>query len=218
MCSAAVPLIRRHMTKSRSNLTLAGLIALAGFAPSQVSAQDPGLPNAGEATVRRDSLPFRAGQWGAEFAVENGTLGLGVLRFRSPRRAWLLDGAVTAHWSDFKSSIGDRTGTDVFVRVRVGPRKYRPVRTGIAGYVGMGLTGAYGWHGGDADRTHAWDAGVFGELGAAYFVTPHLSLGGRVDAFARYGEFRLRAPQGAWREREVSLGARPVRIVGALYF
>ena len=37
-----------------------------------------------------DSLPFRAGQWGAEFTAAD-FRGVGVLRFTSPRHAWLID-------------------------------------------------------------------------------------------------------------------------------
>lgn len=48
-------------------------------------------PNVPEPGVVRDSLPFRTGQWGAEFLINDGTAGVGVLYFRTPRRAWVLD-------------------------------------------------------------------------------------------------------------------------------
>jgi hypothetical protein len=204
------------MTKSPSIL-LAPLIALASLAPSQAASQEEQRPpNAGAAS--RDSLPFRARQWGAEFAIDDGTVGLGVLRFRSARSAWFLDASFLAGWSDRESSIGNESGNDVFVRGRVGSRTYRPVRAAIASHVGIGVTGGYAWLRRGDYRTHTWDAGVFGELGAAYFVTPHLSLGARVEASVLFSEFQRRAPDQGWRDRNVRLGVSPVRIVGALYF
>jgi hypothetical protein len=208
------------MTKSPSHW-LAALIAVASLAPSYVRSQDRHtLPNAEPAAVR-DSLPFRAGQWGAEFAIDDGTVGLGVLRFRSPRRAWLLDAAFNAGWSDEESSFGSGNRTNVFVRVRTGPRAYRPIHAASAGYVGIGLTGAYSWAGSENEYRRLWDAGLFGELGALYFVTPHLSLGAQIGLSARYTESRQRLSGPGlpidW-DRLVSVGVGSVRIVGALYF
>ena len=110
------------MIKSSYILTLAAVGAVTSFAPRQVSGQEAqSPPNAPQTTMARDSLPFRAGQWGAEFAIDDGTLGLGVLWFRSARRAWFLDAAVSAAWSEFESSIGEWTGNRAFVRGRARP-------------------------------------------------------------------------------------------------
>ena len=84
--------------------------------------------------------------------------------------------------------------------------------------MGIGLTGAYAWIRSGDDRLHTWDAGIFGELGAAYFVTSHLSLGARVEASALFAESHRRADSSGWRDREVNVGVRPIRVVGALYF
>ncbi len=43
-----------------------------------------------------DSLPFRAGQWAAEFTTANFSL-VGALRFTSPSNAWLIDVQVNEH-------------------------------------------------------------------------------------------------------------------------
>jgi hypothetical protein len=223
MCSAAYPLIRRHMTKSAHHFTLASLavvasVLLARRATGQ-EAQRP--PNAAPPAAVADSLPFRAGQWGAEFAINDGTIGLGVLRFRSARKAWLLDASVGASWSDIESSFSaEHSARSVFARARAGPRRYRPIATGSAAYLGMGLTGSYGWATSDDTRAHTWDAGVFGELGAVYFVTRRLSLGAQVEVSGSFSESHRRYsnPPGGFRDRRVSIGVRPVRIVGALYF
>lgn len=167
-----------------------------------------------------DSLPFRRGQWGAEFGIGDGTLGLGVLRFRSTRTAWQLNGSFGAAWTDTNSPFGDQTGTSVSVSLRAGPRKYKPVAPAVAGYVGTGLTGGYSWSESDDSWRHSWEAGVFGELGGAYFVTHRLSLGARVEAWARYAAFRQTSSSilGTQRDRQVSIGLSPVRIIGGLYF
>jgi hypothetical protein len=211
------------MTKSPHHLTFASLLVVASLLPPCEArgqeAQAP--PNAVQPAAVSDSLPFRAGQWGAQFAIDDGTAGLGVLRFRSARHAWLLDASVGASWSDGESSfIGDQSRTSVFVSLRAGPRRYRPIATGSAAYLGMGLRGAYGWDASDDDRVEFWNAGVYGELGAAYLVTRRLSLGAQVQIDAGFTLSRRRSASPAFveRDRRVSIGVSPVRIVGALYF
>jgi hypothetical protein len=203
-------------------LQLAGHVVIASFAVthSLVAQEDQRPPNAAQTTSARDSLPFRAGQWGAEFAIDDGTVGLGVLRFRSPRQAWLLDASFSADWYDEESVFGSGTRTSVFVRGRTGPRRYRPIHTASAGYVGIGLTGAYARSGRGDDYSRLWDAGIFGELGGLYLVTPHLSLGAEVGLSVLYSERRIRvigAGPDQW-ERGVGVDVGSVRIVGALYF
>lgn len=145
------------------------------------------LPNADPPAAIADLLPFRAGQWGVEFLVDDGTAGVGALHFRTPRRAWLLDASVAANWYDAESSvIGNQSGVSVFVRVRAGPRRYRPIAAGAAAYLGFGLTGGYGWARAGDYRRQVWDTGVFGELGGVYFVTPRFSLGAQVSGYGTF--------------------------------
>ena len=211
------------MTKSAPHLTLASLLLVASLVSTRrVTGQEtPPSPNAQQPQVAVDSLPFREGQWGAEFAINDGTFGLGVLRFRSARRAWLLDASIGASWSHTEGGFsGEETGRSVFVRLRAGPRRYRPIASGAAAYLGTGLTGAYAWSVDGISRRQLWDAGVYGELGAVYFVTRRLSLGARVEAAASYAVSRQTAsnPSFDYRDSRFSVGLTPVRIVGALYF
>lgn len=211
------------MTKSSLRFAFSSLTVVASLISAcRASGQEADRPpNAPEPAIVRDSLPFRAGQWGAEFLINDGTAGVGVLYFRSPRRAWALDASFAASWYDEESSFGSETGQSVFVRVRAGPRRYRPIATGTAAYLGFGLTAGYSWTGADNDNEReAWDAGLFGELGGVYFVTRRLSLGAQGGLFATYAAFHQRSssPFGASRDRSVNLQLRPVRIVGALYF
>lgn len=210
------------MTKSAYHLTLASLVVLTSLLAQQAPSQETqGSPNATQPPATADSLPFRRGQWGAEFGIDDGTVGIGVLRFRSPRKAWLIDGAVSAGWSDIESSFGgDDDRTSVFVGLRAGPRSYRPIATGSAGYIGMGLSGGYGWAASAGNRYRSWDAGAFGELGAIYLVTRRLSLGAQVEIYGAFSwsHQRFADPPAVTRDRRLTIGVRPPRIVGALYF
>jgi hypothetical protein len=46
---------------------------------------------AAQAVATPETLPFHPRQWGAEFSLNRDFVGLGVLRFHSPRSAWLLN-------------------------------------------------------------------------------------------------------------------------------
>ncbi len=207
------------MPTSAPHLTLASLLLVASLVmPRHATAQEQPAPTAAP-SVGVDSLPFRRGQWGAEFGIDDGTVGLGVLRFRSTRTAWQLNAHMAADWSKSTTPF-QGSETHVFVNLRAGPRKYRPLVQGVAAYVGTGLIGGYSWSERSDSWRRGWNAGVFGELGAAYFVTRRLSLGARVDASASYLEFRQASVSfaGVQRDRHFSIGLSPVRIVGGLYF
>lgn len=215
------------MTTTRQRTALLSLTGFASaLAASTALGQDPAEPNTPPPAAVRDSLPFRAGQWGAEFMIDDGTTGVGVLRFRSPRRAWMLDASFSADW--YESSYPyttDESGRSIFVTLRAGPRRYRPIAQQAATYYGLGLTGSYGWTGtGDNDQRENWGAGVFGELGGVYFVTRRLSLGAKASVYGIWISSRTRwplpppsPPAVSW-DRRFILSLSPVRIVGALYF
>ena len=214
--------MRPHMMKSANRLTLVSLLLTASLvSPPRVAGQDsPAPPNAEQPAVAIDSLPFRRGQWGAEFSIDGGTVGLGVLRFRSTRTAWQLNASGSADWSKSEASYDTSSATSIFVNLRAGPRRYRPLAPAVAAYVGTGLAGGYSWSKLDDGWRRGWNAGVFGELGGVYFVTRRLSLGARVQASAAYSEVRQvsATPFAGYRDRHVGIGVSPVRIVGALYF
>ena len=208
------------MTRIARYLPLASLLVAIFVSTQQATGQEtPPSPNAEPATTV-DSLPFRRGQWGAEFGLDDGTVGLGVLRFRSKRTAWQLNGSFSAFWSKSDPYFGDQSEKNIFVNLRAGPRRYRPIAPDVAAYVGMGLSGGYSWSEGSTSWRRSWNAGAFGELGGAYFVTRRLSLGARIDASVGYTEFRQVSPSfpEVQRDRHFGLGVSAVRIVGGLYF
>jgi hypothetical protein len=208
------------MTTSAPYLPLASLLLVACLASTRrvIGQESPPTPNVAPSTAI-DSLPFRRGQWGAEFGSDDGTVGLGVLRFRSTRTAWQLNASIRADWSK-SSAPFDGSETHVFVNLHAGPRKYRPLAPAVAAYVGAGLSGGYSLSNRSESWRRGWNAGVFGELGAAYFVTRRLSLGARVEASAGHSEFRQASTSfpGVQRDRHFGIGLSPVRIIGALYF
>jgi hypothetical protein len=195
------------------------------LAPAALAAQaDTALASPGASPAAADSLPFRAGQWGAEFGLDNGVFGLGALRFGSARSAWLLDASFSASWSEQEMSMSeDRETRSTFVGVRTGPRRYRPLGPDVASYAGAGVLGSYSWQdaNGDDFRGRSWQAGLYAELGAAYFVTDRLSLGAQASAAAAYyssysvSRFETTVERT---ERRLQLSTTRVRIVGGLYF
>jgi len=219
------PLMRAHMTKFAHCLTLVSLLVAESLVlpPRGTSQESPAPPNVEQPAGAIDSLPFRRGQWGAEFSIDDGMFGLGVLRFRSPRTALVLNASVGASWAETEGlggGEGPQSETSIFVSVHAGPRRYRPIVTAAAAYVGTGLTGSYSWGEDGNSRRRMWRAGVFGQLGGVYFVTPRFSLGARVEASASFSASRQTASiiGYSYRDRRFSIGLAPVRIVGGLYF
>ena len=210
------------MTTSSHRLTLVSLLLAASLVstPRVTGQERPATPNVEQPAMAIDSLPFRRGQWGAEFGIDDGTVGLGVLRFRSTRTAWQLNANGAVDWSKSDPPFDDFSGTSVFVNLRAGPRRYRPLAPAVAAYVGTGLTGGYLWSKYTNSWRRGWSAGVYGELGGVYFVTRRLSLGAQLQASASYFEHRQTSASlpTIHRDRHIGIGLSPVRIVGALYF
>jgi hypothetical protein len=149
-----------------------------------------------------DSLPFRKGQWAAQFTASSDHRNAGIIRFRSPSSAWILTAAVaaTTGGGDGQASVPydttlRRTDNDIETigfSGRAGRRRYRSLTRQAVSFTSAGLLGgvARGHRtdsGGGYDqktRTMQWNAGLFGELGAAFLIVPNVSLGviGSVDA------------------------------------
>lgn len=129
-----------------------------------------------------DSLLPRGGTWGAEaWALQSAGA---ILRFSSPRSAWLLglnanvthadypdDGNGVPSFPDSRNSSGT---------VQLGHRWYSASRDD-AGHLhmtyGLGALGTYSNARGGDNKTKSWVAGGYGEFGATWFFTRHLSLG-----------------------------------------
>ncbi len=126
----------------------------------------------------RSTGPER-GAWGAEAGVGRFS-DASVLRFQSPSWAVLVGGS-------FQSTNDAGTGsarvpgrTDV--AIQAGIRKYHRSGLGLRPITGAGVT--FGRIQGFSNS-----GGAYGEVGAAYLFTPHLSLGAvGVGSFSRDGD------------------------------
>jgi hypothetical protein len=68
-----------------------------------------------------------------------------------------------------------------------------------------------------------WDGGLYGELGATYFVTSRLSLGATVTLTATYGRETRWIPLGGaegtrLRAQQWQVSLPPLIITGAIFF
>ena len=165
-----------------------------------------------------DSTAPRRGTWAGEVAFGGGT-SASILRFRSPRSAWLLGAEVSAlHLREENPETPFEpatTETSIFVNLlaRAGRRNYARVGD-LRPFHGAGIIGGY-FHTDDQD---AWNAGVYGELGASYFFTPHVSLGTAGEVNATYGERRASFFVGKQKVQTIGLSAIAVRVLGTVYF
>ena len=175
-----------------------------------------------------DSLPFHRRQWAAQFAGGLDFASLGFLKFRSPRRALMVDIRVDGgHGEDL---VTDSTGTHFYgvgshadLVLRFGWRRYHPAGQKVAAYHSLGLVAGF-THSvavmpGFRSIANGWNGGVFGDIGASYFLTSRLSLGATVGAEIRYTDV-YQQPNGGGKRRawEIDGGAGGVGFVAALYF
>jgi hypothetical protein len=157
-------------------------------------------------SVPRDSTPFRRGQWALQFGAGANLASLGALRFTSPTRAWLLDLQVTAGHSHTTTQFSPDTVSDEFsshavITARAGRRFYEVRHRAVAGYQTLGVlagfthscSGTSGFQAVGGFCANGWTAGAFGELGGAYLLTSHLSVGGAAAASFSYSRSWFRA-------------------------
>ena len=185
-----------------------------------------------QAPAAADSLPFARGQWGVQVTGGASLVSVGALRFTSPRAAWLLDVAAGVTRSETRVEPGpdsplppDAGASQVTssggANVRVGRRYYRPLGRSVATFATAGVSASYAGARSTQPgslRTTTLGGGLFGDLGATYFVTPHLGLGASVTLDASYA--RSRGSGGGATARASSVGVqlqRPLALV-TLFF
>ena len=176
---------------------------------------------------------FEAGQWAAEFGIANGVGGVGVMRFRSASSAWLLDGHISLRSGrneisgGAESDVNHSSHVDQYmVDLRAGLRRYHPLRRSTTAFHTIGALGGVGRVSyvpsaspGTQQVFRNWRAGLFGEVGASYFVTPNLSLGASTFVDAGYARTSTESPAGARSvSRDLFLSTGGTRLLGTLYF
>ena len=170
------------MTRMR---LLAGALAIAAVIPAAAQAQ---------------SLPFRAGQWGAEFQSGDLTTA-GAMRFFSPRTALVLNvGILNIETEEEVTTTGGGSGTESenalsLYAARLGFRTYTPIAHRVAGFWTVGVELARGsqeqfvpspFGGGVQVEQTETQIGAFGQLGADYHITNNIAVGMAFDlVFAR---------------------------------
>lgn len=174
-----------------------------------------------------DTLPFRAHQWGFLFAGGSSFVGLGGLHFTAPNRATLLNIVLdVSHSHQSFSPVPDTTitgtNTTFSLTARIGRRFYQAVRHDVAAYQTIGFSGGglrscgSPGFGGSACFTQG-SAGLFGEVGAQYFLTSRLSIGGQVNASltATYSHGSGVGTTDSW---SIALNGGGVSFGGGIYF
>jgi len=167
-----------------------------------------------------DSMPH-AGTWAAEVFLGNAVSGASVLRFHSPKLALLFGAEFSlSHVGESDGIPQALSGTTTNVAARLGLRSYRGSSTNrLRPVVGGGLRNSYS----KTPNVQLWSAGAYGELGAMYFLTPHISLGGTGELQASYGErkqtiFFASGTSQSTKQDVVTASASLMRVMLAVYF
>ena len=138
------------------------------------------------AAQNSDSALFHRGQWGAEFNISSGFFGAGALRFTSPTHAWLAD--LAAAYNHFSNAGGSGASLNQEnVSLRLGSRAYHPMGRRLYRHLTFGTSVAYTHQSSNSGASaNLYAVGLFGDLGATWFVAPHLGIGARWGATILY--------------------------------
>jgi hypothetical protein len=179
----------------------------------------------GARAQEQEPPPFRRGQWGVDVGFGSYFAGVGALRFSSATRAWVLDLNARYTWSGDRS----RDSTAIFrrgeissgVTLRFGRRSYRRIGGSVYRTLTGGLQGRFDYHASSGPvrpRTTTAGAGVYGEIGGQWMVTPHLSLGASWGASIMYTTRHGAYGSNSQNLNFVDLNMGIVGIRGAFYF
>jgi hypothetical protein len=173
------------------------------------------------AQATRDSIGPRQGTWGVEASYGSFT-GASLLRFSSPRAAWMLGASfalgqeTSDETVDFLGNTTRRTSTLGTVEVRVARRWWTGELTeAMRPFVGLGLGGRYS----TVSSARQTAGSVIGELGATYFFGPHVSLGGAGELAVVREHDRFDSLNGpVLKQDSWSVRGNVARLTAAVYF
>jgi len=151
------------------------------------------------AQAAHETNEFHAWQWALQFGAGGGfgLASIGILKFTSPRSAWMLRFDVDGEFLKGQTTDASGTSSDakehfVFFATGLGKRFYQAPRQKVRSFQSIGVIGSYSnqktERSGSSFEFRRWAAGLLGELGAGYWVTPSLSLGGTANLSAGYSE------------------------------
>lgn len=201
------------------------LAVVLSLAPLSAAAQESSAD-----TSRSNATPFRRGQWGAQFQLgSSGSNSLGFLKFQSPTRALVLD--LRLGGSHSEASRSDTAGTefiglssDATTQLRFGWRRYHGASSNLASHYTFGVLAGFDHHVGrtplGSNQANGWTAGVFGDIGGTYLVTPHLGLGAIATVSLAYTRSVSEGQPGNLKYRTwgISGSAISTALVVALFF
>ena len=175
-----------------------------------------GTPTILSAQTATDSMPKR-GTWAADAFIAGGSSGANLLRFQSPRLAFLLGTEFNyAHTSDSEEDNWPFEGTSYVTTARLGVRSYRMSSSDhLRPIVGGGLSTMFGKSTGSYQT---WTTGAYVEAGAIYFLTPHFSVGATGEVHANYGKTEQPNSTETRRQTTTSLSASLIRVLLSVYF
>ena len=156
-----------------------------------------------------------AGTWGAE-AANGGSASL--LRFRSANSAWLIgfngqySKIVAAFTNPVTGTTTEDRDEDWFAQARFGLRWYSSSDTKLRRFSTLSAT--VGYNGGNGDGPVF---GASGELGGAWFFTPHVSLGTSATLSADWMHGNANGTSSFIRDY-VTVQLSGFRLLGAVYF
>jgi hypothetical protein len=111
----------------------------------------------------------------------------------------------------------------VYFAAGLGKRFYQAPRHKVRSFQSLGIVGSYvdqkqSFNGGSTFTSTRSAAGLFGELGAGYWVTPNLSLGGTANVSAGYSHRQSDNASDKIRENGWFVAGVNVMLVVGLYF
>ena len=173
-----------------------------------------------------DTSGFHSGQWGVQVGTSGSLVNVGILRFSSPRSAWMLLVDFSGQFlNGSQTSAGTTTDANerfVNVLVGVGKRFYQAPRHKVRSFQSIGVAGSYQDQkqnfSGTPYRFGTWSAGPFAEVGAGYWVTPNLSLGATGTASAGYSHRKTESGGSNLSENGWYVSAFRVFLAVGLYF
>jgi len=184
----------------------------------------PGIAAAQEAT-RPDTTPFHDGQWAAQFGLGFNISSLGLLKFRSPTSAWLVDAALSGHHAETRYGSSVVVDSRVTVTLRLGRRRYHSARAQgrVATFHTVGVSagfqhGAFTQPFGPAGGSNGWNTGLFGDIGGSYLASSNLSLGATAGLALIYSRSKTTNP-GSTPVRSWGIdGGAAVSFAATIYF
>lgn len=184
-----------------------------------------------DSSLTTATTPFRQGQWAAQFQAGTSFGSLGFIKFRSPTHALVLDLRVTGEHGEASSTDTSGVtrfaalGSDASIQMRLGWRRYAGDgnKTKVVSHYTFGVLTGFDHHvsaaPGGSSQMNGWTAGVFGDIGGTYLLTPKFGIGALGTASIMYSNDVRKSSFGV-KSHEWSIGGSAIAasLVATLFF